>query len=215
MASQIAICNLALAHLGDRANLSDLDEGSAQADHCSRFYSIARDKTLELHSWSFAKRRETLALLSDPPASEWAYAYQIPSGCLVIRAVLAEGATDDQTEDFDTEVDDNGNRIIFTNVADARAIFTKRVTDTSRFTPGFTDALARLLAAYLAGPIIKGDAGVAMAKDQYAAFTAELAIAKAADAGNSKRTQNFTPSNISARGGNANATWLAPGRIVR
>ena len=53
MASEIAICNLALSHLGDAANIASIDppEGSAQAEHCATFYPIARDSLLEMHDW--------------------------------------------------------------------------------------------------------------------------------------------------------------------
>ena len=59
MASDVEICNLALSHLGDTATVASIDppEGSAQAEHCARFYPIARDALLEKHDWSWATRR--------------------------------------------------------------------------------------------------------------------------------------------------------------
>ena len=56
MASVVDICNLALAHIGDDATVSSIDppEGSAQAEHCKRFYAIARDTMLQMHNWNFA-----------------------------------------------------------------------------------------------------------------------------------------------------------------
>ena len=59
MASEVDICNLALSHLGDTATIASLDppEGSAQAEHCARFYPIARDSLLEMHAWGFATSR--------------------------------------------------------------------------------------------------------------------------------------------------------------
>ena len=43
MSSVVDICNIALSRLGDRATVTSIDppEGSAQADHCRRFYPIA------------------------------------------------------------------------------------------------------------------------------------------------------------------------------
>ena len=45
MASDVDVCNLALAHLGDEATVASISppEGSAQAGHCARFYPMARD----------------------------------------------------------------------------------------------------------------------------------------------------------------------------
>ena len=67
MASVVDICNLALAHLGDDATISSIDppEGSAQAEHCKRFYTSARDTLLQLHPWNFASKRIALAELGD------------------------------------------------------------------------------------------------------------------------------------------------------
>ena len=67
MASEVDICNLALAHLGDSATVASINppEGSAQAEMCQRFYPIARDSLLEMHNWGFATRRKALAQLNN------------------------------------------------------------------------------------------------------------------------------------------------------
>ena len=66
MASEVDICNLALGHLGDNATVSSISppEGSAQAEHCARFYPLARDALLEMGYWNFAMRRVALAQLT-------------------------------------------------------------------------------------------------------------------------------------------------------
>lgn len=63
MASAVDICNLALARLGDSATVASIDppEGSAQSEHCARFYPLARRQIFEAHNWSFLIRREKLA----------------------------------------------------------------------------------------------------------------------------------------------------------
>ena len=45
MATEVDICNIALAHLGDDATIASLSppEGSAQAEKAARFYPIARN----------------------------------------------------------------------------------------------------------------------------------------------------------------------------
>ena len=83
MASEVDICNLALARLGDNATVASIDppEGSAQAEHCARFYAIARDSLLEMHAWKFATRRVQLAKLT-VPSWDWSFAYAEPTGAL-------------------------------------------------------------------------------------------------------------------------------------
>lgn len=215
MASSIDIANLALSHLGDSASISDFDEGSAQADHCGRFYPIARDALFELHDWSFATRRVALALISDPPTSTWEFAYTLPSGYIKAIAVLAEAAADDQGQGFVIEADDNGNGIVFTNVENATMRYVKRIEDTARFSPLFVNALSRLLASYVAGPLIKGSEGASVAKQQYSAFAAEMGAAAGSDSNSRHVVQNHTPGSLQARGVSVNEAMLADGRIIR
>lgn len=184
MASSIDICNQALSHLGDSATVASIDppEGSAQAEHCARFYPMALAALLEMHPWSFSARRITLAAVTNP-STGWAYAYAEPSDALNLISVLAPDATDDYSsrtqttssndpnlrntiggvytpQDFATEVDSAGSNIILTNQADAVLRYTSYVTDTSKFSPLFVECLGWLLASKLAGPILKGESGM-------------------------------------------------------
>jgi hypothetical protein len=96
MASVVDICNLALAHLGDNATIASIDppEGSAQAEHCQRFYPIARDTLLEMHSWSFSTKRAYGAEVENT-WSMWEYAYAMPNDASDIIAVIPPEARDD------------------------------------------------------------------------------------------------------------------------
>jgi hypothetical protein len=179
VASEVDICNLALSHLGDDATVASIDppEGSAQAEHCARFYPVARNALLELHTWNFATRRATLALLDDE-GTQWTYTYEQPSDALRVLSVLHVDAPDDLAvpafptagravytpQPFVCESDALGRKIIYTNQEDAMVRYTAFVTDTTKFSPLFVTALTWKLAAMLAGPVIKGDAGRAEAK---------------------------------------------------
>ena len=211
MASDVDICNLALGHLGDTATVTSIDppEGSAQSEHCARFYPMARDSLLEAHMWGFATKRTTLALLGSA-WPEWAYCYALPSDVLGIIAVLEQNAADDYSvpipqpysqigtvntgqglytpQPFSVETLDDGTSVIYTNVENAVMRYTAKVTDTTKFSPLFVDALSWYLASYLAGPIIKGDQGAAEAKRCAQMFSAVFGKATASDA-NQRRTK--------------------------
>lgn len=187
MASEVDIANLALSHLGDSATVASLDppEGSAQAEHCARWYPIARNALLELHDWNFATSRVKLAQVTQN-WSEWAYAYAYPSDVVRLLAVLPEGATSDNStsnsgpissaygvgyyddstfsvympQPYTSEVDEAGNRLIYTNEPSATLRYTRIITDTTKFSQLFVTTLARFLASYLAGPVLKGDTGI-------------------------------------------------------
>ncbi|WP_250533979.1 hypothetical protein [Caballeronia sp. AZ10_KS36] len=206
MASAVDICNLALGHLGDDATVSSLSppEGSAQAEHCARFYPIARDLCLESHEWGFATRRADLALLADTPPPGFQFVYAMPSNCRNIIDLVDPVALDDYTYHghgehwrnaardpvpYELETRDDGTQVIYTNLANAKIRYVYSVTDTTKFSAQFVDALAWLLAAYLAGPIIKGDTGMQVGQAMLRAFTASISQAKTSDANNRRRSR--------------------------
>jgi hypothetical protein len=202
VASALDICNLALSHLGDSANVSSIDppEGSAQAEHCARFYPVARDSLLEMHNWSFATRRTQPALLAEDVDTAWSYAYAAPSGMVKPIAVVCPGALDDADgQPYTTETLSTGLVVIYTNVENAVLRYVARVTDTTKYTPLFVDALSWLLASYLAGPIIKGDSGVQAGRACFQTFTGQYQRAAGSDANMQKSSANFVPSAIAAR----------------
>ena len=191
MASEVDICNLALGHLGDNATVSSISppEGSAQSEHCARFYPIARDALLEMHNWNFTMRRVNLPQVTSA-WPEWKYAYALPADCINAIAVMPPDANNDYAtkfvptdtpsfahnyspmisagryvpQPFSIEVQSDGNHILYTDVEKAMLRYTAYVTDTTSFSPLFVMALSWQLASMLAGPIIKGDAGSAEAK---------------------------------------------------
>jgi len=221
MASEVDICNLGLARLGDPATVASINppEGSAQAGHCKRWYPITRDLLLEAHPWGFATQRVSLADLGSAWPS-WAYAYELPSDCIKAWAVLPEDAPSDygvslppesQTfvptpadymtgaavytpQDFEIETDSSGNRLLYCNEPNAVLRYTRQVTDPTRFSPAFIDALGWLMASYLAGPLIKGDAGAQVAQTMYKFFMGSLQRATTSDSNNRQvRIQQAVP----------------------
>jgi len=208
MASEVDICNLALGHLGDNATVSSISppEGSAQAEHCARFYPIARDALLELHNWNFNMRRVNLAAIENT-WPEWKYAYVLPGDSINIIAVMPPDANDDYSsrfvptdtpdfahnyspviaagryspQPFSVEISTDGNHVLYTNQEEAMLRYTCYVTDTTSFSPLFVMALSWQLASMLAGPVIKGDMGSAEAKRCTAMAMGYLQQARASD----------------------------------
>jgi hypothetical protein len=175
LASAIDICNLALANLGDAADVASLDEGSAQASLCARFYPIARNEILALHDWSFSVRRTALSEVVNT-ASTWTYAYALPSDMLRAIAVIDPTVGDDDStalagtpvaispQPYKIESAADGASLLYTNVVGAVLRHTVLVIDTGRYPPPLVTAMAAGLSGFLAGPIIKGDTGAAAAQ---------------------------------------------------
>lgn len=212
MSSEVDICDLALSHLGDEAGVTAISppDGSVQAGHCARFYPIARGLLLEMHPWTFATKRVALAEVTNPSPDDWAYAYTLPSTCIRPLSALLPGQpervfgtdTDAGSHPYIVEAAQDGTMVLYTNIETAVLRYIDSVTNTARFTPGFVVALARLLAAYLSGPIIKGETGIKVGQAQMQIFATEYARAAAANANVGKRNvyQSFTPSWLAARG---------------
>ncbi|MCH2240980.1 MAG: hypothetical protein MK041_03390 [Aquabacterium sp.] len=203
MAADVDICNLALAALGDEATVVSINppEGSAQADHCARWYPVARDALLALPSggWNFATRRGSTAAQAGQ-FGPWAQAYAWPATALRILAVLPEGGTNADACPFEVETAPDGSQVILTNEPQAVLRYTVRVEDTNQFPPLFVQALTHMLASYLAGPVLKGAEGRAEAKVQMQLALGWVGKATLADAQQRKVERRHTPAHLAARG---------------
>jgi hypothetical protein len=205
------ICNLALSHLGDEAQVIAITppDGTVQAAHCARYYPIARDAVLQCFPWSFAVRRAVLAEIMNQAPNDWTYAYALPSDCLRPLSALYPGTpavnlgafeTDTGSFPYIVETAADGSSVLYTNTQTAVLRYIATVTDTTRFPPLVVLAISRLLAAYLAGPILKGDTGLKASQAQEAWFEKELSKACAADASIGRRDlTQYRPSWIAAR----------------
>jgi hypothetical protein len=202
MASEVDICNLALSRLGDDATVASINpaEGSSQAEHCEQFYPIARNSMLQGHDWNFATRRQTLAVLS-VDSFNWQYAYAQPSNNLRIISVLPKSSSpEDDGVEFELSNTTDGTELILSNLEEATARFTVVVTDTTKFSALFIDALGWLLAAHLAGTVIKGDAGRAEAKRCYEFWRMTNMSAVMQDSNEKLKPPVHTPDWIGTRG---------------
>lgn len=223
MASDIDICNLALSYLGNDTVVTALvpADGTLEADLCARFYPVARDAVLGSHAWSFATKRTTLALLDigDELPPTWLYAYALPNLCLSPISVLFPSAaqipvaefdtqglpaapSDNDTQPFVVETISDDSQVLLTNVTDAVVRYIGFVANTTKFTPLFIVAVARLLASMLAGPIIKGKEGMAVAQGERKFYEAvDFPRAAAWDSKGRKVNvyNNFVPDALKAR----------------
>lgn len=219
MSSDVDICNSALAMLGDDATVSSINppEGSAQAEHCARFFPRARRQLLEMADWSFATRRFVLAQLAEAPPSTWQYVYAMPSDSINILGVLSSTAVDDYSasltiftseanypysgmgvpqanvglyteQDYAQETDADGNAVLFTNMPNALLRYVADVSDNTKFSPLFEEGLVLLLASKLAGPLIKGSEGRAVSQSMLQEFKFWFMQATTSDAGNKRHT---------------------------
>lgn len=208
MASTTDICNIALSHIGARAQITSISppDGSVEAGYCARFFPIARKELLETPGWSFARTRVALSEVAND-STVWLYAYALPADCIKPLRVLTlaqatvfadEGVETPLSESTSADYEVEG-QVLRTDEPEAVLLYVQDVTDTTKYTPLFTSALGMMLAAYLAGPIIKGlDGAKAGAQWRQSAF-AMLAKAAANDANRSAERAEHVAAHLRAR----------------
>ena len=93
------ICNLALDCIGADITLSDVEDGTSNAQICLRAYRECLTSLLRAAPWQFARKQLPMELLADatgqtpnvgttviPP---WVYEYAYPNDCVAVRFVPA------------------------------------------------------------------------------------------------------------------------------
>lgn len=167
--SDIAICNMALGHLGKNSQSISAFfplEKSVEARQCSIWYDQCRREVLEAQDWSFARARLALSLHGDPPPAEWVFRYQTPADMLVDRK-LWNPYTQTQTPfgnatayplgdlgnntAYQLETSLDGQQLtLLTNLDSAILVYTRDQLLVQTFTPLFVNALSHYMAAKMA-----------------------------------------------------------------
>lgn len=203
MATDIDICNEALALLGERADVTSISpvEGGRFAERCARDYPIARNLVLEAYPWSFATRRAALAVLLEDYCG-WRFGYARPGDALCITAVIEE---DDRyfeaPKEFICETESTrGQQMILTNLEDAWCRYTVRVTNTPLLPELVCQAITYKLAGLLAGNILKGTPGQSVAKAMEERYNTALALAKDYDMRQRRRDTDLRSTWTKTRG---------------
>lgn len=165
---QVDICNLALGMLGEET-IGSIDEASPRAGVCDNFYDHTVEEVLRLHDWNCARARAELAPLVETPPMEWNYYYQLPVGCLAVRAVQDAGGSGGYAWERE------GSRIV-TNQEEVFLVYT---TTPLVFDSTLRSAIAARLAWYMAYKLTQSRA---VQKDALNQFGIIMAGAEGADA---------------------------------
>lgn len=179
MASQVDICNMALAHLGAKS-INSLTEKSEEAGVCRRVYPIVLEKSLRDFAWPFAARQVALAVVTESSTGQpWRFQYRYPSDAVRIvgivnpstRLVMRDSVVPWRV------IGDSAGQLILADQVNATVEYTALVTDTNRFPGDFVDALALLLAAYIAPKVTQG-ANVKLGNRAYEMYRVNLDTAR-------------------------------------
>lgn len=174
MADQVTIYNLALDRIGTSTTIQAVDENSAEASACNRYWAASIDETLGAHDWRFATACVQLALSGSAPPM-WLYQYAQPANCVKVRSIVnpisyvssvalptaypwavpqlppGQGLPAVPFE-LASGTDGAGNDqvLIWTSLANAYCLFTRRITATGLWDVGFNSAIVWRLAYNIA-----------------------------------------------------------------
>jgi hypothetical protein len=174
MSSQVQICNMALGYLNHGIRIAALDEGSNESDQCQLYYDHALRSALRAAPWAFAKRYASLANLSNPVLTEWAFMYAYPIDGIIIRAILPRVASTPPNR-WEIASTTSNQKVILCSVPDAVACYTASITDPSLFDPQFVSAFAWQLAGELA-IVLTGNPGLKQMADAQFGRAVNLAM---------------------------------------
>lgn len=162
MASEVSICNQAISWLGGKAIIS-LDDGTTEANLCKANYEHLRDVVLEAKAWTFAVKRLQFAKLSEDPVFGFSAAFAIPTDIITVLQASAASTGISVTGPGSRSSTGNGDeqRTLWqregqTIVCDEAAMYGRciqRITDPTKFSPGFVQALAARIAREIALPL--------------------------------------------------------------
>ena len=165
--TETEVCNMALSYLGEPGRLTNVDtDTSREAELCRQFLALARDELLERHAWDFALRSVKPTKRSASPRVDYKFAYDYPENVASVLALVRSdvdynyktmGTTGHH--DYAVELDENGDRVLLTDLDDALMLYVGKVTDPTKWSTVFTTALAWRLVFHIAGAILKGEEG--------------------------------------------------------
>jgi hypothetical protein len=165
-ASWTQICNRALGRLGT-ATITDLSEGTANAEYCGRFLPEAVEYVLGQYDFKFARRRLRLAPNAEKPLFGWAEQFNYPMDC--IRLVEVYGGHNQMPELSELIPYQVENGKILANTDEVQIIYIARPDEPNQLPQSVRKAISTHLAYLLATPLTSNEQLIALIASESAA----------------------------------------------
>lgn len=129
--------------------ITNLTDGTNNANAANDVFAEVRDGLLRTHHWNFATKRQKLAQSATAPTFEFDYAYPLPADWLRTIGVYDNDAGYGSVLYREEEVDNQG--AIATNSDEIWIRYIYKVTDPNRMSADFREAFAHVLAVAIPG----------------------------------------------------------------
>jgi hypothetical protein len=173
-ATDLQIAQLALQNIGDRFDITSLDEASPEAEQVALVYDHVRDMLLREHPWGFAKRFTNPAALVGTPPDDWLYMFTYPADALKVTRIVNPAGRKALPIEFAVGRNADNNKVLMCNLEEPEIEYIKLITDAGMYDPAFVLAFALRLSAAIAMPIT-GDRGIMLEMRQLASEAVSLA----------------------------------------
>jgi hypothetical protein len=157
--SQVGVYNLALSNIVAENFVQSLEEDSVERITCDANFQPSLDEVLGDHDWGFASKYELLAVIKSstdtvPPPLPWIFEYEYPANCVHVREIAKDADNEDEVPFSIGLNDENTGRVIYSDKAQARARFTRSITNTEILSPKAIIALGWKLATRIVTPLV-------------------------------------------------------------
>lgn len=154
MASQIAICNLALRHIAEQP-INALDEGSEAANVLTDVFDLLFEEELRAYPWRWASKTVELAEVASEEPPDFAYVHQLPADYIQMQKILEKISGETLYDIWDefygrftlrqSEWEVREGKL-YSNWSDVNIKYTYLITDYSKLDPTFVTAFSWKLA---------------------------------------------------------------------
>lgn len=148
--SKIAICNIALAALGEDS-IRSFDESNKRSRMADVFFDPVKNYLLSQYDWAFARKFAALQKLSDVEVPAGYYKYQLPADCERVRDLWPKGS--------DEWWEIHGDTLMCKQSESAYIYYTSVGLDPTKFPATFSMLVSTLLAVKMS-PAITQDSKV-------------------------------------------------------
>jgi len=174
--SKVELANQALDHLG-KDNIASLSEATTTARKANAAFDRTINAALSRSSWTFARKNEALAEVTNDWKERWLFKFDLPSDCLSPVRIIAQA----DIANYPAVPYEVQGGFLYTNQRDAKLNYVFSTNVTLSMPQEFLDAVSFLLARNLAMPLTRK---MSMWNEMQGQYEYHLGMAIEADAGN-------------------------------